>query len=153
MIKPCASARAGQEVDKQLCNEMGVLSMPARACLRYDTQVAERERSGQRGAGAAVGDVSLASDHQHRSLYPLGEGFEIDWAHLIQEPSDVGRAAPELLDKCRRKQAENAIEDGSSHDGLQTGVRAQHECCDPITVSTGNLQRHHGSPPMTDKHR
>ena len=141
-----------QEVVEQLSNELRAFSLPVRPSLWHHPQVAQRQRLGQGRARTSVGDISFPNDDERRCLNLLGKRFEVCWPYLIEEFGDIGGLASESLYRCRRKQAEDAVEDGANHDHLWPGIGTQHECSYPLAMSCSDVQRHHAAQAVANEY-
>jgi hypothetical protein len=148
----CISNPTGQEVVEQLSNELRAFSLPVRPSLWHHTQVAERQRLGQGRARTSVRGISFPNDDERRRLNLLSKRFEVCWPYLIKELSDIGGLASKSLYRCRREQAEDAVEDGANHDHLWLGIGTQHECSDSLATSCSDVQRHHGAPAVANEY-
>src|SRR4029453_17055633 len=63
--------QARHELDQQVRDDLWLLGAPASAGVWHDTQITERQQSGEGGTGPSVGDVLLADDDQGWGCYPL----------------------------------------------------------------------------------
>ena len=129
-----------------------MVHLPIRPGLRHNTQVAERQGSGQGGARSSVGDIPLASDHQCWRRRAGGERSDVHRSYLIEQCCDVSRPSAELLYERGRQKAEDAVEERPDSNCFDAGVRAEYQSRHPVTMSGGELEGDHASPAASEEY-